>query len=142
LLVQTRKQKKLWAARHVAELCLASGAPRRKWDEMIVAQGADLAAFNRKLKRDHTAPTVVEMKARRSGKLTKCDARIIGEVVRDMGGGRLTKESVIQYDVGIDQLAQPGERISTGGVLVRVHARNPAEARQAISRLQAAFVVS
>ena len=49
LLVQTGKSKSLAAARKQAEDCLNSGAPRKKWDEMLVAQGADLAAFNEKL---------------------------------------------------------------------------------------------
>jgi pyrimidine-nucleoside phosphorylase len=63
LLVQTRKAKSVAAARALAKQCLASGAPRRKWDEMIVAQGADLRAFNQKLRRDSTARTVMPLTA-------------------------------------------------------------------------------
>ena len=54
---------------------------------------------------------VVELKAEKSGFVSRCDARIIGEVIRDLGGGRLTKESGINYDVGIDRLAKPGEAV-------------------------------
>ena len=100
LLVQTGKAKTPDAARRQAEDCLASGKPRKKWDEMLAAQGADLAAFNRKLALDHTAPVVVELKAPASGFISRCDARILGEIVRDLGGGRFTKESGINYDVG------------------------------------------
>ena len=60
LLVQTGKATSLQAARQQAEACLASGQPRRKWDEMLAAQGADLDAFSRKLALDHTAPAVME----------------------------------------------------------------------------------
>src|SRR5262249_22130519 len=49
LLVQTGKAGALEVARKQAEDCLLSGAPRKKWDEMLVAQGADLAAFENKL---------------------------------------------------------------------------------------------
>ncbi|MFM2295419.1 MAG: hypothetical protein RLZZ350_1832, partial [Verrucomicrobiota bacterium] len=122
LLVQTGKAKSLAAARQQAEACLDSGAPRAKWDEMLVAQGADLAAFNRKLQRDHTARVVVELKATRSGYVAQCDAKILGEVIRDLGGGRLTKESVINFDVGVDQLAKPGEAVKPGAILCRIHA--------------------
>src|ERR1035441_3935861 len=52
LLVQTRKAKSLAAARKQAADCLNSSAPRKKWDEMLVAQGADLGAFNKKLALD------------------------------------------------------------------------------------------
>jgi pyrimidine-nucleoside phosphorylase len=99
LLVQTRKAKNLASARKQAGDCLATGVPRRKWDEMLEAQGADLA-FRRKLTKDSTAPVVIELRSQRAGYISRCDARIIGEVIRDLGGGRLTKDSVINYDVG------------------------------------------
>lgn len=142
LLVQTGKTRSLATARHQAEACLDSGAPRRKWDEMLQAQGADLAAFRRKLAKDETATAVVELKARRSGYVTRCDARILGEVIRDLGGGRLTKKSAINYDVGVDCLAKPGERVSKGATLCRIHAANSKQAAAATARLQAAFAVS
>ena len=142
LLVQTGKSRSLAVARQQAEACLASGAPRRKWDEMLVAQGADLNEFDQKLARDHIAPAVVELKARRSGFVTRCDARLIGEVIRDLGGGRLTKESVINYDVGLDRIAKPGDSVGGGSALTRIHAATKAQAEAARGRLAAAFQIS
>jgi pyrimidine-nucleoside phosphorylase len=142
LLVQTQKTRTFVAARKQAESCLASGAPRRKWDEMLVAQGADLNAFNKKLALDHTAPVVLEIKADHSGSVSKCDARLMGEVIRDLGGGRLTKESVINYDVGVDRLAKPGERVEKSATLCRVHAADHEQAAAAGARLKAAFEFS
>ena len=142
LLVQTRKAKSLPAARLLARDCLASGAPRRKWDEMIVAQGADLKAFKRKLNRETTAPVTRELKSDRAGFVAACDARIMGEVIRDIGGGRLTKESAINHDVGVDRIAKPGERVEKSGVLCRIHAADEEAARMATEQLQAAFRIS
>jgi thymidine phosphorylase len=142
LLVQTHRAKTLAAARKQAEDCLNSGAPRKKWDEMIVAQGADLKAFNQKLALDHTAPAVVELKAEKPGFVAKCDARLIGEVIRDFGGGRLTKESGINYDVGIDRLAKPGEAVRKNSVLARIHAADQSQANSACTRLRTAFEIS
>ena len=142
LLVQTKKCKSFAAARRQAEECLNSGEPRAKWDEMIVAQGADLKAFNQKLALDSTAKTVVELKSEKSGCLSQCDARVIGEVIRDLGGGRLTKESVINYDVGVDCIAKPGERVEIMGTLCRVHAANSAQVKTALARLKTAFEIS
>lgn len=142
LLVQTKKSKSLAAARKLAEDCLNSRAPRKKWDEMIVAQGANLRAFNQKLALDSTAPAVVGLKSAKSGFVTKCDARIIGEVIRDLGGGRLTKESAINYDVGVDRIAKPGERVENSGLLCRVHAAGEAQAHAANARLKSAFEIS
>ena len=142
LLVQTRKAKSLAAARTLAEACLNSGEPRQKWDEMIVAQGADLKAFNRKLALDSTAKTVAEVKSDKAGFVSKCDARIIGEVIRDLGGGRLTKDSTINYDVGVDRIAKPGERVEKSGGLCRVHAADSAAAKMTAARLKTAFEIS
>ena len=142
LLIQTGKAKTTDAARRQAEDCLASGQPRKKWDEMLAVQGADLAACNRKLALDHTAPVVVELKAWASGFVSGCDARILGEIVRDLGGGRFTKESAIDFDVGVDALAKPGEAIQAGGVLARVHAADRTQADAAGTRLLTAFGIS
>jgi pyrimidine-nucleoside phosphorylase len=142
LLVQTAKAKTIEAARKQAVDCLASGQPRRKWDEMLAAQGADVEASNRKLMLDHAAPVVTEIKAPRSGYVTGCDARMIGGVIRDLGGGRFTKESIINYEVGVDRLAKPGEAVSAGTTLARVHAANAAEAEMASVRLASAFAIS
>ena len=142
LLVQTKKSKSLAAARKRAEDCLSSGEPRAKWDEMLVAQGADLKAFNKKLALDSIAKAVVELKSENSGYVSKCDARIIGEVIRDLGGGRLTKDSHINYDVGLDQIAKPGERVEKSEMLCRVHAAGSVQAKAAIGRLKAAFEIS
>jgi pyrimidine-nucleoside phosphorylase len=142
LLVQTRKAKSFSVAYKQAEACLDSGAPRRKWDEMLVAQGADLKAFNKKLRYDHTAAAIVELKANRTGFVSKCDARVIGEIIRDLGGGRLTKESKINYDVGVDRIAKPSEAVKAGSILARVHSASRSQADTACKRLQSAFEVS
>jgi pyrimidine-nucleoside phosphorylase len=142
LLVQTDKAKSLDAACRTVEDCLASGKPRAKWNEMLVAQGADLAAFNKKLALNHTAPVVMELKASKAGYVADCHARILGEVVRELGGGRLTKDSVLNYDVGVDSIAKPGEPVGNGDVLARIHAADAAQGKHACARLQAAFTIS
>jgi pyrimidine-nucleoside phosphorylase len=142
LLVQTGKAATLDAALRQAADCLASGKPRQKWNEMIVAQGADLAAFDGKLASDRTATAVIELKAPASGFVSRCDARIIGEAVRDLGGGRFTKESGVHYDVGVDDLAKPGEAIQAGDVLARIHAADITQAEAAGARLKTAFDIA
>ena len=139
LLVQSGKMSSLSQARREADECLASGAAREKWNEMLTAQGADIAAFERKLAKDSDAPITMCLAAEQSGRLSRCDAGIVGEVVRDLGGGRVTKESKIDYSVGVDMIAKPGAAISKGDVLARVHGSDEAKAQTAISTLKAAF---
>jgi pyrimidine-nucleoside phosphorylase len=141
LLVQTNRAKTVKSAREQAKNCLDSGAPRQKWDEMLAAQGANLAAFNRKL-RNHGAPVILEIKASKPGFISRCDARIVGEIVRALGGGRLTKESEINHDVGINGLMKPGEKVSRDTTLARIHAANRPLAVTAGEKLKAAFEIS
>jgi thymidine phosphorylase len=142
LLVQTGKAESLDAGRKQAAACLNSGTPRVKWDEMLVAQGADLRAVNRKLASDSTAKATIVLKAKRSGFVARCDARIIGEVIRDIGGGRLSKESVVNFDVGLDQIAKPGDVVKAGTVLCRIHVDSSKQAALASERLASAFEIS
>lgn len=142
LLVQTKCSVDLKTARKKADECLRSGAPRRKWDEMLSAQGADLTAFNHKLSENSSATAIIEFKADRSGFIARCDAKIIGEVVRDLGGGRLQKDSVINFHVGVDQIAKPGEKIHAGEILARIHAAAQPASEAAQAKLQNAFTIS
>jgi pyrimidine-nucleoside phosphorylase len=142
LLVQTRRSKTVKAAGKQAQHCLDSGKPRAKWDEMLVAQGANLKAFERKLAKDFTAKAIVQVTSPKAGYVAQCDARIIGEVIRDLGGGRLTKESAIDYDAGLDQIVKPGEQVAEDGILCRVHAATRRHADSAILRLKKAFKLS
>jgi pyrimidine-nucleoside phosphorylase len=142
LLMQTRKARSLAAARQLAARALDSGLARRKWEQMLQAQGADLEAFRRKLARDHTARVVIKLPAPRSGFVTGSDARVIGEVIRSLGGGRLTQEARINYDVGVDQMLQPGEPVLQGEALCRIHAPSRPAAAAAARELRAAFRVA
>jgi pyrimidine-nucleoside phosphorylase len=130
------------AARRQATDCLASGEPRKCWDRMLRAQGADLDAFQRKLAADQTAPVTCEVESRAAGFVSNCDARVIGEVIRDLGGGRLSKESVINHAVGVDRILKIGARVEPGKVLARVHAANASECEAACGRIRTAFEIT
>jgi pyrimidine-nucleoside phosphorylase len=142
LLVQTGEEKSFAAARRQAEKCLASGEPRRRWEQLLVAQGADLEVFHRKLAMDHCATVVLELPSAGAGYVSRCSARIIGEVIRDLGGGRLTKDSAINYEVGLDRIMKPGDKVGEGEILARIHASNAEQAQAALHQLRGAFELS
>jgi pyrimidine-nucleoside phosphorylase len=142
LLLQTRRVATLEEGRTQATACLSSGQPRHKWDEMLAAQGADLAALQLKLALDHTAAVVREVRSDKTGQITACDARTIGQVIRDLGGGRLTKATAIHPEVGIDQLAKPGQSVHPGSLLARVHASDHKQAETASTLVDRAFTIA
>src|SRR5690606_10143919 len=113
LLVLSGKAADLQAATRAATACLNSGAPRRTWDEMLAAQGADLDATAKLL--SQTPPGLIrEVVAQRSGQVTAADANAIGEVVRDLGGGRLVAGATIRPFVGVSAMKQAGEPVQAG----------------------------
>ena len=142
LLLQTRRSATISKARAQAAACLASSGPRKKWEEMVRAQGGDLRALQKKLARERTAPVVLELKSRSNGFVQSCDARTIGEIVRDLGGGRVTKDDKINFEVGIDAMVEPGSRVRGGDCLARIHAATAREAKDARDRLAGAFEIS
>lgn len=142
LLVQTWKCDTLEAAVKLAGDELCSGRPRAKWDQLLVAQGAHMEVFRDKLSSSRTAPVVMECRAREHGFLADCDALEIGEIVRELGGGRFRKDDVIDYEVGVDMLAKPGEAVSEGQIIGRVHALNRDQGQEALERLKRALPVS
>jgi pyrimidine-nucleoside phosphorylase len=142
LQVQTGAASSLEAARTRGKDCLASGEPRKKWDEMLLAQGADLHALEQKLARDSEAKAMIEVKSSQTAFISSCDARVVGEIIRDLGGGRITKESTIDYAVGVDRLVKPGVQIQAGAVLARIHAADGNAAEVAADRMLTAFKFS
>ncbi len=142
LLEQTGKAEDLEKGRKQAAERLANGAALAKWNEMLAAQGADLAAFQKKLSRSNAPRAACEAVSDRAGVVSRCDARTVGEIVRDLGGGRATKDSVVDHEVGVDRLAKPGERVEQGDVLARIHATDESAAKAAADRIQAAFEIS
>jgi len=67
------------------------------------------------------APHVEEFLAPASGSIERVDARVIGQAVVDLGGGRQRKEDVIDPAVGIEVLVEVGDEVEAGQPILRVH---------------------
>jgi pyrimidine-nucleoside phosphorylase len=129
----------LAAGRAAAAAELDSGRPREHWRRLIAAQDGDVAAYERRLAAPPAAPCVHELPATEDGVVQDVDARLVGEVVRDLGAGRFRQEDAVHPFVGVDALRAPGESVRRGEALVRIHAADEAAAQRAADRLRAAF---
>ena len=98
--------------------------------------------MNEKLSHDSEAQVVEPVKAEKSGYVSRCDARVIGEVIRDLGGGRVTKDARIDYAVGVDGMVKMGAKVKAGEVLARVHAGQDGKTRDVMERVRRAFEIS
>jgi pyrimidine-nucleoside phosphorylase len=128
------------SARALALETLRSRKPLAKWEQMLAAQGVDIDSYHKQVMHQF-APAIVEVRADRAGWVQHCDARVIGEVVRDLGGGRMQKDSRINPLVGVDQIVKVGECVARGSALCRVHAATPFDADVAETRVRSAFAV-
>lgn len=134
LLVLGRQAPDLGAARSMAEAALAKGQAWKKFRELVIAQGGD-ASFVDDPERLPKASLVESVKAPRSGYLSQVHARLIGEAVVAIGGGRARKGDPIDYAVGAVFHHKVGERVEAGQPLFTLHVNQAAHlesARQAI----------
>ena len=140
LLMLAGKAQNIESARPAAIDTLRSRKPLAKWEQMLAAQGVDIDSYHKQVTHQF-APAIVEVRADRDGLVQHCDARLIGEVVRDLGGGRMQKESSINPLVGVDQIVKAGEPVARGTALCRLHAATTSAADVAATRVRLAFTV-
>ena len=122
------------AARAALENAIESGAALRKLAEMVAAQGGDPAAvYDTSLL--PAAPVRRTVCAPRDGYITAMEARDIGLVSMHLGGGRATKEDVIDLSVGVVLRAKVGAFVRAGEPLAEIHAAGEDAAAEAEKEL-------
>lgn len=88
------------------------------------------------------APVVLQVSADSEGWVGRVDARIVGQVVVDLGGGRQRKEDTIDPSVGVEVLVEVGDRVEVGQEVFRIHAPSMSAALSAAEALRTALQVN
>jgi pyrimidine-nucleoside phosphorylase len=112
--------------RAALEAMLDDGSARRKFDELVAAQGGDPADLPR-LGEIHRAPIIRDVSASRSGVIATVDAGLIGQAALQLGVGRSQASDDVDFAVGFDRLMKCGESVDHGQTLCRIHARSVAD---------------
>ena len=122
------------AARVMLQKALDDGSALRKLGDLVEGQGGDRhdVADTSRLP---AAPVVLEVKSPESGWVKHIEADEVGLVSMHLGGGRVTKESVIDLSVGIILRKKVGEQVSRGEVIAEIHAADAASAAKAAESL-------
>jgi thymidine phosphorylase len=81
------------------------------------------------------------MPAPASGVLTRLDAYAVGVAAWRLGAGRARKEDPVSAAAGVELLAKPGDRVSAGAPLLRLHTDDPARFPRALDALAGAVEV-
>ena len=121
-------------ARHMGEIALMNGYAWEKFRTLVIAQGGDITVVDDP-SRLPTARLIATTAAPRSGYLKGVNARIVGETVAALGGGRAKKGDPIDYAVGVIIHHKVGDRVEAGQPLFTVHASDEASLAQACQQL-------
>ena len=139
LMVSLTKEIPLGDARQMCHEKLADGSALAKFEAMCAAQGGDLDAFERLLKK----PTFkFKIQAMKSGYITAIDAEKVGRVALALGAGRLEKTDKIDPLAGITLSVKRGDRVSVGSPLATLESsREPDGLERAAADLLKAFAI-
>ena len=85
-----------------------------KFKEFVTSQNGDINNIK-------TNSKVVTVFSDTSGYITEIDAEKIGKLTLELGAGRISKEDIIDYDVGISLNKKVGDYVKEGDILARIY---------------------
>jgi pyrimidine-nucleoside phosphorylase len=134
MIFYAKKAPSLEDAKELAIRQLHNGEALAKFNEFIHAQGGQIDSLKDFIK----VKKIIEYKATKTGYIKEIKALNIGLASMKLGGGRETKEDIIDPMVGIVLEKKVGEHVKTGDVLAKVYANSPVS-KEIILSLDEAF---
>jgi pyrimidine-nucleoside phosphorylase len=123
------------------EKLLDDGSARRRFDELVSAQGGNPADLPR-LAEIHQAPIIREVLVSHGGLVKAVDAGLIGQAALQLGAGRSRASDGVDFAVGFDQLVKCGETLHSGQPVCRIHARTAVDFDMAEAMVEKAVKIS
>ena len=80
--------------------------------------------------------------AEKEGMIEKIHCESIGEIVLNLGGGRLKKDMPIDPDVGIVLLKKIGEKVQKGECLAKVYGNDEKKTKEAVLKLNTCIEIT
>lgn len=122
------------AARKLLQKSIDDGTALAKLGDLIEGQGGSRADVMDTC-RLPSAPVVYPVPCPVSGYVSHIEADEVGLAAMHLGGGRVTKDSVIDLSVGIMLSKKVGEHVQAGETLTVIHAADEAAAKTAADEL-------
>ena len=116
-------------SRRQVEAVIADGRAFRQMQAWVAAQGGDPSYLTEPTK--FPAATAYSVTATTTGYITAMDAARIGSVGVLLGGGRQTKEDVIDHAAGIRIHKKTGDKVQPGDVIATLYTNRPSMVEQA-----------
>ena len=127
-------------ARAKAAEAVSAGRALQKLAEMVEAQGGD-PSYIAHPEKFTLSPVCVEIAAPQTGYITRLDAEGCGLAAVELGAGRETKESSIDFGAGIVLLQNKGDRVEQGQPIARLYAQSESLCRRGKERFLASLEV-
>ncbi len=119
---------------------LASGEAMEILCRMVEAQGGDRSYLEHPEK-FALSPAQMEVPALQSGYIARLDAQLCGLCAMELGAGRETKDSAIDYGAGIVLHKNRGARVQAGEPIARLYAQTQDQCARAAQRLLTALEI-
>ena len=142
LLVLGGLARDLATAAAAVEAALSSGAAAERFARMIAALGGPRDLVESPERHLARAPVELAVTPDADGFVERVDARALGLIVVELGGGRRRVEDTIDAAVGLGEVRGVGDSVDRDRPLAIVHARSTADAEVAAKRLREAVTVS
>jgi len=130
------------SAEHQINQALDSGKAAEIFDKMVAALGGPTNYIEQPWASMQQANVIVDIKAAQSGYLAQMNTRDIGMSVVGLGGGRTAPGQLVDHTVGFDAILPLGEKVTSGDVIARVHAKDEAGAKLAAEQYLGALSFS
>lgn len=141
MVVLAGKAKNVTEALDMVEETVNNGSAMKKLVEFVAMQGGD-AGYIIDPSLLPKGEVLVEYKAKEAGFIDKIQTELIGKACLCLGGGRRTKEDIIDPGVGLYLNKKIGEYVEEGQAIVTIYASDMEKAGEAIKILEQAYTIA
>jgi pyrimidine-nucleoside phosphorylase len=141
MLVLSRVDDSLEAARERLEKVLSSGRALECFRENVEAQGGEPKVCDDPAKFLPLVTESFKVESPRSGFVTKVNTAEIGHAIAALGGGRVRIDDTIDASVGYLADCKIGDQVTAAAALGRIYSREASNAKEAAERIQAAYEI-
>lgn len=137
MLVMGRLAKDHAQARDEAEVALRSGQAAERFARMVAELGGPRDLLTSASKHLPQAPLVEPIFPLEEGYVSRVDARGVGNLLVQLGGGRQVAGQTLDLAVGLSEVAGIGTQVGKSRPLATVHAQSARQVRHATEVLRA-----
>lgn len=140
MLILSGKYNTPESAKAAMEEVVENGSAAKKYEEWIIAQGGDPEIARDPEKFDH-AKNALEIKAGQDGYVGSIKASDVGHAVMSLGGGRATKDDVIDLTVGTVLQKKVGDKVSSEDTIAVLYGNDEEKMRAAAEEIRNSYKI-